>query len=318
MRKPKLNNQIATILVMGLAIISMPSHAETKDANKNDTQIELYMQHQTTTQKVQRQTELRIMDNKKALAEIDTLNIERKIEFGTLKHQRDMQNIRLEIEKQAAQLVVLKSNSKANKIIAQAKALQAQLDKDKIELDKNLADFMEQKEAFQQEQQKRTNDTENIAIQTQKLAQKNKELNKSLEQGTALNIELKGLIKKNTMLRDNLKNKLSHVGVSLEDIEVQAKKIIHQAKNIEALNAKIEILELDKATTREQLEGATKYTLIYTTGTEAMIRYGNNQRIVSKGSKVNNLTVHAVNKEGLVLRTKNGLLHRIRINDSHY
>lgn len=307
MIKNKLKSIKSMIIVMSVGTLLQPVYAT---SDREDTQIKLYMEHQKSTQKVKRLTEVKKMQNKNALAEIDTMNIKRKAEFDELKHKRDMQEIKLEIEQQNSELNKLIAKTESKLILEQAQKVKQELDRGSEELKSKVEAFNEEKKEFLIKVNTFKSKEEFFVKEKNIYEERTLESKKIMAQIESKDLKLNKLIKESTKLRKTLKSKLSGMGVSLDEIESQSAMIKEQALIIETLNKRIESLEVDN--------DKTIYSIVYINNNEAMLKFGNNRRVVTVGSKVNNLTVHSITNDEVVLKLKNGLLRRMKISNSIY
>jgi chromosome segregation ATPase len=307
MIKNKLKSIKSMIIVMSVGTLLQPVYAT---SDREDTQIKLYMEHQKSTQKVQRLTEVKKMQNKNALAEIDTLNIKRKAEFDELKHKRDMQRIKLEIEHQNSELNKLIAKTESKQILEQAQEVKQELDRESEKLKIKVEAFSKEKKEFLIKINTFKSKEETFVKEKNIYEERTLESKKIMAQIESKDVKLNKLIEESTNLRETLKNKLSGMGVSLDEIESQSAMLKKQALLIETLNKRIESLEVDN--------DKTIYSIVYINNNEAMLKFGNNRRVVTVGSKVNNLTVHSITNDEVVLKLKNGLLRRMKISNSIY
>lgn len=313
-----------TPILLSLLFISGTATAKpSQDAEP--TPIKLYMEHQTTTQKVKRQTELKLMNNKKSLAEIESMNIERKLEFDALKHKKDLQSIQLEIAQQTAKLNELEATSKAKKILDEANKILTHAQEVKIGLDKDQALLGEAQEQYNV--LKATYDEDLIQLELhQKELKEAQELNDNLAKKlNQSEIEISDkqskldiLVNENLELKKELRKQLDEIGVSLEYQDQQERKVSQQQSIIKSMSLKLAGIEKEINLHQEEQALSTNYTLIYTNGVEAMVRFGNDERTVTKGSNVGGLTVKEIDGDSITLSTKNGLIKKISIGYNPY
>lgn len=321
----KIKNKIAIIAAFSTIFGLQGSALANTGVAKTNTPIELYMEHKTNAQKVKRQTELRLMDNKKALAEIDTLNIERKAEYDALRHKRDMQTIQLEIKQQRADIEILKVNIQASEIIATAKSImddalaqQKVLEELRTEFDADVANKETDLDALKLAQLKLVKDQELLVKNQTEFKTQLTQLQEDKTAQSEKAQELEVLLVSNQKQKTELRKQLDEIGVSLEYQENQERIVATQQQTIYDLETKLSALDNEINLRQEEDALSTSYELVYTNGVEAMVRYGNNERIVRKGSKIDGLTVKDLDKESVTLGTKSGLIKRISIAYSPY